>query len=136
MHVIESAQQLRFVAGAGTRRELPFGATGMALLSLLEPEEQRTLLQEPFRSYTDKTITSLDTYMTRLEQTAADQVVIEYGEYYDGIMAIAVPIKGETPLTFTVVGPEERVRPNESLIIEELKRAAADFGRIGFDIPI
>ena len=130
LHVIESESPFRFVAGAGARRELPFGATGMALLSQLDPAEVKNILQEPFKRFTAKTITSLAEYQERLDQTAANGIVVEQGEYYDGIMAIAVPIPGRVPLTFTVVGPEDRVRPNQTFIINQLKQAAAGFRKL------
>ena len=133
LHVIESQSPLRFVAGAGARRELPFGATGMALLCQLDPADVQTILQEPFKRFTEKTITTLASYLKRLEQCAADQLVIECGEYYDGIMAIAVPITLQEPLTITVVGPEERVRPNQTQIIDGLKQAAAELITLNLD---
>ncbi len=134
LHVIESESPLRFVAGAGARRELPFGATGMALLSQLNPAEVETILHEPFKPFTTKTITTLAAYQKRLAQTGQDGVVIEHGEYYDGIMAVAVPVKGSAPLTFTVVGPEDRVRPNQELITNELKKASAEFQKLNIDL--
>ena len=136
LHVIQSPRPLRFVAGVGARRELPFGATGMALLSQLAVDEQRRLLSKPFKRFTARTITELDPYLARLQQTAADRMVIEVGEYYDRIMAIAVPVSNERPLTFTLVGPEERIRPNQALIINKLNAASAEFSRIGIEIPI
>ena len=136
LHVIESKRPLRFVAGAGARRELPFGATGMALLCQLELEEQTALLQEPFPHFTSKTITTLDAYLARLQQAKNDQLIIECGEYYDGIMAIAIPVPNGKPLTFTVVGPEERVRPKKELIINQLRHAATAFAKMVVDLPI
>ncbi|MGB1252038.1 MAG: IclR family transcriptional regulator [Candidatus Promineifilaceae bacterium] len=135
LHVIESKQALRFVAGAGARRPLPFGATGMALLSQLSEDKQRLLLHEPFEPFTARTVTDLDAYLARLKQAQADQLVIEVGEYYDNIMAIAVPVPNGTPLTFTLVGPEDRIRPNQSLIIDKLQRASAEFAHIGVELP-
>lgn len=131
LHVIESRSPLRFVAGAGARRDIPFGATGMCLLSQLPLEERKGLLTPPFKHFTAKTITTQAAYLERLERAAADQLVIETGEYYDGIMAIAIPVPSQTPLTFTVVGPEERVRPNQDLIISQLKEAAGAFATLG-----
>ena len=131
LHVIESQSPLRFVAGAGARRDIPFGATGMCLLSQLPVVEQKRLLTPPFKPFTSKTITTEAAYLERLERAAADQLVVETGEYYDGIMAIAIPVPSQTPLTFTVVGPEERVRPNKALIITQLKEAAAAFVTLG-----
>ncbi|MEM7116404.1 MAG: IclR family transcriptional regulator [Chloroflexota bacterium] len=136
LHVIESKRPLRFVAGAGARRELPFGATSMALLCQLSPDELSRLLVEPFHPYTAKTITALDLYLERLQQAKRDSLVIERGEYYEGIMAIAVPIPNEKPLTFTVVGPEERVRPNQAVIVDQLREAAAKFAETGVEMPI
>lgn len=136
LHVIESESPFRFVAGAGARRELPFGATGMALLSQLDPAEVEQILVEPFKPFTAKTITTLAHYQQRLAKTAADGIVVEHGEYYDGIMAIAIPITSTSPLTFTVVGPEDRVRPNQDLIIGRLKEAASEFKKVDMGIDI
>ncbi|MEM7797962.1 MAG: IclR family transcriptional regulator [Chloroflexota bacterium] len=129
LHVIESLNPLRFVAGAGTKRPIPFGATGMALLSLLERETQQAILRPPFTPFTDKTIVELDHYLARLEQVRSEAVVIESGEYYEGIMAVAVPVSvpDAAPLTFTVVGPEDRVLPISDLIVDQLQKAAAAF---------
>lgn len=132
LHVIESLNPLRFVAGAGARRELPFGATGMALLSQLSSEEQQQLLNPPFKTFTAKTITDSASYLKRLKQVDEDQLVIEQGEYYEGIMAVAVPIPAKNPLTFTVVGPEERVLPIQELIIKELQKAADSFAQLQY----
>ncbi|MFK7802487.1 MAG: IclR family transcriptional regulator [Anaerolineae bacterium] len=136
LHVIESLNPLRFVAGAGARRALPFGATGMALLSQLDLEKQKALLAAPFQTFTAKTITDLAGYLARLDKIEQSQLVIERGEYYDGIMAFAVPVQGKRPLTFTVVGPEERILPTQDLIIEELQHAAENFKKLQFEWPI
>lgn len=135
LHVIESLNSLRFVAGAGARRVLPFGATGMALLSQLDVETQRSLLDPPFHQFTAKTIIDLGSYLERLRQVSQRNLAIECGEYYDGIMACAIPIPGKPHLTFTVVGPEERVRPIQPLIIEQLQLAAEKFCQMGIEIP-
>ena len=136
LHVIESQQALRFVAGAGARRSLPFGATGMALLSQLPEIEQQTLLNKPFKRFTGKTITELIPYLERLAQAQADGYVIEIGEYYDNIMAIAVPVPSTKPLTFTLVGPVDRIRPNQATIIDHLQRASAEFAKLGIELPL
>ena len=130
LHVIESLNPLRFVAGAGARREIPFGATGMALLSQLDVDKQKELLTPPFKRFTSKTLTESESYLARLKQVRLNKLVVERGEYYDGIMAVAVPIPAKKPLTFTVVGPEERVLPNQELIVEELRLAADKFSKI------
>ena len=132
LHVIASHNPLRFVAGAGARRAIPFGATGMALLSQLEAQATGAMLTPPFKRYTAKTIVDFDSYLSRLEQVRQNRLVIERGEYYDGIMAIAVPIPAKKPLTFTVVGPEERMLPIQELIIDELRLAADKFSQIGY----
>ena len=136
LHVIESQWALRFVAGAGARRSLPFGATGMALLSQLPEAEQRALLDKPFKRFTTKTITELPPYLERLKQAHAVGHVIEVGEYYDNIMAVAVPVPSIKPLTFTLVGPEDRIRPNQATIIEQLKFASAEFTKLGIELPL
>ncbi|MEM7343443.1 MAG: IclR family transcriptional regulator [Chloroflexota bacterium] len=136
LHVIESLNPLRFVAGAGARRALPFGATGMALLSQLDIDIQKSLLNPPFPRFTDKTLTELSPYLARLQQVKRDNLVVERGEYYDGIMAVAIPVAGKTPLTFTVVGPEKRILPIQSLIVDLLQSAAAEFGRMYIEIPM
>ena len=136
IHTIESRSPLRFVAGEGTRRDVPFGATGMALLSQLTLDEQKAILTPPFKAFTSKTLTTTEAYLKRLEETKTNQMVIEVGEYYEGIMAIAVPVIAQKPLTFTVVGPEERVRPNQRLIIRNLQHAAAEFNKLDIEIPL
>lgn len=135
VHVIESVNQLRFVVGAGARRDIPFGATGMALLSQLDTVKQRELLSPPFKRFTEKTITDLPTYLNRLEQVKANNLVVERGEYYDGIMALAIPIPGRTPLTITVVGPEERMLPIQDLVIDELIKASTELKLLRYDLP-
>ncbi|MEM7331787.1 MAG: IclR family transcriptional regulator [Chloroflexota bacterium] len=130
LHVVESKRPLRYVVGAGARRDIPFGATSMALLCQLSDEDQRAILHPPFQLFTEKTITSLEEYLTRLKLARDKQIVMECGEYYDGIMAIAVPIFTRQPLSITVVGPEERVRPNENLIVALLRETAVEFGKI------
>lgn len=133
LHVIESSRPLRFVAGAGTRRELPFGATGMALLAQLKKEEQIKFLKPPFPRFTSKTIVELDPYLKRLRQVQQDALVVETGEYYEGIMAIAIPVPAKIPLTFTVVGPEKRLQPGQALITTLLRDAAESYSEFGID---
>ncbi len=124
LYVIQSPNPLRFVAGVGQRREPHFGATGLALLSVLDDETRRNLVTEPLPQYTANSVTDLEAWLARLDDIAQTGVAIEYGEYFEGIEAIAVPVKGTPPLALTVVGPEERMHPQEARIKECLRLAA------------
>ena len=125
LHVIQSSNPLRFVAGVGQRRDARFGATGLVLLSSLDKGTRQTFVTDPLPSYTAKTVTDSAMWLERLEQIAKDGIALERGEFFDGIEAIAVPIKNSQPLALTIVGPEERMRPKEAAIISGLQAAAS-----------
>jgi len=122
IHVIEPRNPLRYVVSAGERRSAQWGATGLAILSTLNESERVRLAQPSLEQFTAKTEVDLERWLDRIKKVERRGYAATYGEYFEGISAIAIPLNQELPMSLAVVGPEERMQKKEKAIIAGLFR--------------
>ena len=126
LDVTESSNPYRFVASVGQRRELFYGATGLALLSCLSVERLEHLSKQVLPKYTNQTLTDKRRWQELIQSIKEQGYVKELGEYVDGIGGIAMLLTTTPiPLVSTVVAPRERIQAKESQIIEGLEALKA-----------
>lgn len=135
IHAVEAPSHFRFVAKSGERRPIHYGATGLALLACLTEPEQRALIPDTLTAYTPKTITDKSQRLAQLKTIGYDRIIIERGEFIEGVQAIAVPIKTNPPLSITVVGSAESIQLKQAAIVHGLRKLGRDLEQFktGFD---
>ncbi len=77
----------------GGRAPIHCSASGKAMLSFLEPEQRRQILNtRPLKAYTPRTLTNLDDLEQDLAATRERGYCIEFEEFHPGLSAVAAPI--------------------------------------------
>jgi DNA-binding IclR family transcriptional regulator len=106
-------------------------ASGKLFLSgMTELQVRRSLGNEPFEPYTDKTITSYTKLFPELEKIRKDGFALDESAFLEGFIGIAVPVmnsKQKTFATITAHGPAPRMQEKSiEFYIGPLQQAARD----------
>ena len=128
---IETSAPIRLHVDLGIRVPLHCTASGKLLLSgMTKLQVKRSLGNEPFERYTDKTITSYKKLFPELEKIRAKGYALDESGFLEGFIGIAVPVinsKNKTFATITAHGPESRMQDQPiEFYIDPLKQAARD----------
>ena len=117
---IESNWPYRIYLPVGSHLPLHCTAAGKLLLANMKPAwRQRYLKAVTLEKHTSKTILELDELRYQLKQIVNEEVGYDSGEYIDGMIALAVPVKSETGevlYSIAVHAPSARVS------LEDLKQ--------------
>jgi DNA-binding IclR family transcriptional regulator len=120
----------RFAAGIGSKYPASITAVGVALLSLLTPEEveRRFAKAETRPTFTDRSVTSLVELKRKLVQTRERGYSIDHGEVYPGLAGIAVVVppqsSGEVPLALGASLVESWASDELHRVVDELRKVA------------
>src|SRR5437763_1921445 len=110
---VETSASVRLHMKAGSRVPLHCTASGKLLLSDMPAAQIRRLLGSgPLRRYTERTIVSFDALARELVKIRASGVGTDVGEYLDGSVCLAVPVRdplGRMCATIAVHGPAPRM---------------------------
>jgi DNA-binding IclR family transcriptional regulator len=110
---VETSANIRLHMKAGSRVPLHCTASGKLLLSALSKAQLRRLLGPgPLARYTARTITSVDALERELAKIRASGVGTDVGEYLDGSVCLAVPVRdsrGRMCAAVAVHGPAPRM---------------------------
>jgi IclR family acetate operon transcriptional repressor len=114
---------------AGSRVPLHCTASGKLFLSQMTPTQLRRVLGTgPLKRYTGRTITSVDALEKALRKIRADGVGTDIGEYLEGSVCLAVPVKdreGEICAVVALHGPAPRMTLKKGVeYLPALRRAA------------
>lgn len=91
---VETSANVRLHMKAGSRVPLHCTASGKLLLSALPDVSLRRLLGPgPLARYTDRTIVDVDALLRALAKIRASGVGTDVGEYLDGSVCLAVPVR-------------------------------------------
>ena len=116
---VESNWPYRIHLPVGSHLPLHCTAAGKLFLANMNASwQQRYLRAVNLTKYTDKTILDIDELRSQLKQISAEEVGYDRGEYLDGMIALAVPVKneaGDVCYSIAVHAPSARIS------IEELK---------------
>ncbi len=123
LHEIASKHDLRIIEESKRLGPLYVGATAKVLLSQLSDEELKTTLKHiRFDQVTERTITDKELLMTQLKECRERGYCVTYGERIPGAVCISAPIKNYIyPASLSIVGPENRLGPRVSEVVEKLK---------------
>jgi IclR family KDG regulon transcriptional repressor len=101
----EGEGAIRIASEIGWRRSPHYGMLGMVLMAGLTPERRTELLNKyPLQSVTSRTVTDLQSFLTKLARIADDDYVVERGEAVDGLIGIAAPIRDYSQNVVSAVG--------------------------------
>ena len=97
---------------------------------MTELQVERALGNEPFETYTPRTITTYDKLFSELEKIRQNGYALDESAFLEGFIGIAVPVinsKQKTFATITAHGPAPRMQENSiDFYIKPLKHAAQD----------
>ena len=130
---VETSASVRLHMKAGSRVPLHCTASGKLLLSDLKPAQMRRLLgRNPLRRYTERTITSIEALEREVAKIAASGVGTDVGEYLDGSVCLAVPVRdarGRVCAAVAVHGPAPRMTLKKGYtFLPAMRDAAAAIG--------
>jgi IclR family KDG regulon transcriptional repressor len=132
LHEISSLHDVKISEASKKLGQQFNGATAKVLFSQLEPEEMKVALKQiKIQRATENTVTDKKLLMKQIEEIWRQGYCVSIGERIPGAMCISVPIRYNYPACLSVVGPENRLRPKASEVIEELKTSVS---RISSDI--
>jgi DNA-binding IclR family transcriptional regulator len=127
LEVLESPEVIRYSARPGDTKPLHSTCIGKTILSTLEPEDIRKLLDEyPPVRVTQNTITSFEGLMENLALGKQRGFFTTHGENVADVTALAVPISVNNELFgLAVAGPSHRVDASFDRIARTLKDTQA-----------
>ena len=133
LDVAENNRAMKITSPSGTKIPLTAGATGKLFLAHMdEKSAARCLFQKGLIKYTENTITDRDEYVEELERVRNQGYATDFGEYLQGVNAVAALIKTDGSLlaAIWVVGFSssltKEVMPQ---VIEKAQAAAAAISR-------
>jgi DNA-binding IclR family transcriptional regulator len=126
---VEAHWPLRYHLQPGSRVPIHCSASGRLFLSFMPARKRRLLLGAvPLKSYTSKTVTDPVRIDALLKQVRADEVSLDFEEFMDGLVGIAVPVfdrRGRICATVSMHAPSLRCSAEHALaVVPALKRAA------------
>jgi DNA-binding IclR family transcriptional regulator len=109
---VESQHPIRMAFRIGQLLPLYAGAGQRMLLAHAPESVIERVLSQPMRHLTDRT-PNRSAIVRELQQIRQTGFLISRGEYYDGAVAVAIPVfgGGEIVCSLTVAGPEHRCGP-------------------------
>ena len=134
---IESNWPYRIHLPVGSHLPLHCTATGKLFLANMKPSWRKRYLKAlTLTKFTDKTILDTDQLESQLEQIIAEETGYDIGEYIDGMIALAVPVKnpqGNVCLAIAVHAPSARTSIDELRNhLPALRKAAEKIAQMEF----
>lgn len=126
LHEIPSKNSLRVVEPEDRKiGPVHAGAGGKVLLSQLSSQELRLamkhLVLEPL---TDHTVTDKEELLAQIKRIKNQGYSISFNEIVQGVTCISAPIKNYgLPVVLSVIGPQERIRPNTNDFLAALLKS-------------
>ncbi|MCD1636475.1 IclR family transcriptional regulator [Martelella mediterranea] len=126
---ITSHHGIKFEYGKGYSSSFHSGATGIALMTHLRPQELSMLLESgPLEAETQATVIKPNEIAARIDAARRDGYAISFGEVTVGTASVSVPLDdGSGSYALTVVGPANRFHPQAAVtaVKEAVKRIEA-----------
>ena len=123
---VETSLPLRLSLSPGTRVPLHCTASGKLFLSQMSSRQVSRLLgMGPLKGFTDNTITDRKILDKTLKEIRASKVGVYDSEYFDGSVAIAVPVGDKNGVAIAIHGPSFRLTIDNCMgYLPALRRAA------------
>ena len=125
LDVVESRNQIRFVAQVGETSLLHASSLGKALLSAMPDAERAKVLKRlKFRRLTPKTLGTPKELEASIAADRRRGCYLNFGESMADLYAIALPLTvNDKTYAITVVGPGKRIQDNRARLQAALERA-------------
>jgi DNA-binding IclR family transcriptional regulator len=107
LDTVESRNEMKITSPPGTRLPLLTGATGRVILSQIEKEKAREMIQKKgLTRYTSKTVIDPKQFFSEMEQVKKRGYAVDDEEYITGVRAVAAPLisASSAPAALWVVG--------------------------------
>jgi len=107
LDVVESRNEMKITSPPGTRLPLLAGATGRVLLSQIQNEKAKEMIQKKgLVRYTSKTVMDHRQFLKEIEQARKQGYAVDDEEYMAGVRAVAAPLPwaSSPPAALWVVG--------------------------------
>ena len=104
---VESRNEMKITSPPGTRLPLLSGATGRVILSKIEKEKVKEIIQKKgLTRYTSKTVMDPKQFLKEIEQVNKRGYAMDDEEYITGVRAVAAPLisASSAPAALWVVG--------------------------------
>jgi IclR family transcriptional regulator, KDG regulon repressor len=127
--IVESTQDLKITSPIGTRVPLLAGAIGKAFFASMERNEAiEGIRTAGLRKFTEKSITDVDRYLNKVEETRNSGYGLDDEEYIQGVRAVAAVIHGpgKQKSAIWVVGFTPSMSGEKLAMIGMQTRRAAD----------
>jgi DNA-binding IclR family transcriptional regulator len=105
--VVESRNEMKITSPPGTRLPLFAGAAGRVLLSQIEEEKAKEIIQKKgLVRYTSKTVIDPRQFLREIEKVREQGYAVDDEEYIPGVRAVAAPLlfASSPPAALWVVG--------------------------------
>jgi DNA-binding IclR family transcriptional regulator len=105
--MVESRNEMKITSPPGTRLPLLAGATGRVLLSQIEKEKAKEMIQKKgLVRYTPKTVIDQRQFLREIERVKEQGYAVDDEEYIAGVRAVAAPLlsASSSPAALWVVG--------------------------------
>ena len=126
LYEIESYHRIKFTVGKGSIYPIYVGSPGKILLSELDPEELKIILNGiHLIPVGPKTITSRNKLLKQLAEISTQGYATSAGELLDGGISLSVAIKNYfNPISLSILGPKFRLEPHIFKFLTPLKLSA------------
>ena len=135
--IFSSRRSLVLEEYRGSRPVIPLGATDLILLSQLPQKELRQALKigQDWLGPRDHTIQDVATWEAKLAEIRQAGYAVTRGEKIIGGTGIAVPVANYfCPVALTIIGPESRLEPQSTKLVNKLNRSGKRLSRILADL--
>ena len=124
---LQSQHSIKYIAGRGIIVPIYVGSAGKVLLSELDEEELKIILETvTLEPVSTGTITDKEVLVKELEKARKEGYAVSFGERVLGSASISVPIRNYVcPIALSIIGPDYRLSPRIPDLLEEMKRSAA-----------
>ena len=105
--MVESRNEMKITSPPGTKLPLLAGASGRVLLSQIEEEKAKEIIQKKgLIRYTSKTVTDHKQFLREIEKVKVQGYALDDEEYISGVRAVAAPLvfPSSPPAALWVVG--------------------------------
>jgi IclR family transcriptional regulator, KDG regulon repressor len=125
--MVESRNEMKITSPPGTRLPLLAGATGRVLLSQIEKEKAKEIIQKKgLVRYTSKTVMDHRQFLREVEKVKEEGYAVDDEEYIPGVRAVAAPLPfaSSPPAALWVVGFTSTMDDQKmKMLIREIQEA-------------
>ncbi len=127
LSAIPSKHPLRIVEEICVTEHLHAGATAKVLLSQLNNADLKVVFKHMnFVPFTENTVVHADELLVQVKRIKKQGYAVSFSERIPGGVSISTAITDYiVPAALTVLGPQERIKPRISEILDEMKKSSA-----------